>query len=121
MTVKNDREYFEGHPEYHMYLHPEYPSYEQQIAARDNMLAKHPGLRFDGAHLASLEWSLDEVAKRLDKFPNMVVDMAERISHIQYQAVHDHKKCTIFLSNTRIACCIQQILCLMTARKQRYY
>jgi len=92
MTVKNDREYFEGHPEYHMYLHPEYPSYEQQIAARDNMLAKHPGLRFDGAHLASLEWSLDEVAKRLDKYPNMVVDMAERISHIQYQAVHDHKK-----------------------------
>lgn len=92
MTVKNDREYFAGHPEYHMYLHPEFPSYEKQIEARDHVLAKHPGLRFDGAHLGSLEWSLDEVAKRLDKFPNMAVDMAERISHIQYQAVQDHKK-----------------------------
>lgn len=92
MTVKNDREYFAGHPEYHMYLHPEFPSYEEQIEARDNMLAKRPGLRFDGAHLGSLEWSLDELAKRLDKYPNMVVDMAERISHIQYQAVRDHRK-----------------------------
>jgi predicted TIM-barrel fold metal-dependent hydrolase len=92
MTVKNDREYFAGHPEYHMYLHPEFPTYEQQIEARDNLLAKHPGLRFDGAHLGSMEWSLDELAKRLDKFPNMVVDMAERISHIQYQTVQDHKK-----------------------------
>lgn len=92
MTVKNDREYFAGHPEYHMFLHPEFPSYEKQIEARDNMLAKHPRLRFDGAHLASLEWSLDELAKRLDKFPNMVVDMAERISHIQYQTVQDHQK-----------------------------
>ena len=92
MTVKNDREYFEGHPEYHMYLHPEFPSYEKQIAARDHMLEKHPGLKFDGAHLGSLEWSLDELAQRLDKFPNMAVDMAERISHIQYQAVLDHKK-----------------------------
>jgi predicted TIM-barrel fold metal-dependent hydrolase len=92
MTVKNDREYFEGHPEYHMFLHPEFPSYEDQIAARDNMLKKHPGLRFDGAHLGSLEWNLDELAKRLDQFPNMVVDMAERISHIQYLTVQDHQK-----------------------------
>lgn len=92
MTVKNDREYFAGHPEYHMFLHPEFPSYEKQIQARDHMLEKHPGLRFDGAHLGSLEWSLDELAKRLDQFPNMVVDMAERISHIQYQAVQDHRK-----------------------------
>lgn len=25
MTVANDREYFKNHPQYHMYLHPEYP------------------------------------------------------------------------------------------------
>jgi predicted TIM-barrel fold metal-dependent hydrolase len=92
MTVKNDQNYFEGHPEYHMYLHPEFPSYEQQIQARDQMLEKHAGLRFDGAHLGSLEWNLDELALRLDKFPNMMVDMAARISHIQYQAIHNHQK-----------------------------
>ncbi|WP_025764517.1 amidohydrolase family protein [Dyadobacter tibetensis] len=92
MTVANDKEYFESHPEYHMFLHPEFPSYQNQIDARDNMLAKHPGLRFVGAHLGSLEWSLDELAKTLDKYPNMAVDMAERISHIQYQTIQNHQK-----------------------------
>ena len=67
--------YYGSHPEYHMYLHPEYPSYQDQIDARDHMLEKHPNLIFMGAHLGSLEWSLDELAKRLDKFPNMHVDL----------------------------------------------
>ena len=92
MTVQGDKDYFKAHPQYHMYLHPEYPSYEDQLNAKDRMLAKHPDLRFVGAHLGSLEWSVDELAKRLDRFPNMAVDMAERISHLQYQAVTDWQK-----------------------------
>ena len=92
MTVANDKEYFSHHPEYHMYLHPEYPSYQKQIEARDHMLEKHPDMRFVGAHLASLEWSVDEIAERLDRFPNLAVDMAERISHLQYQAVDEYEK-----------------------------
>ncbi len=92
MTVAGDRKYFSAHPQYHMYLHPEYPSYEEQMDARDRMLEKHPDLTFIGAHLASLEWSVDEVAKRLDRFPNMAVDLAERISHLQLQAVDNWQK-----------------------------
>lgn len=92
MTVNNDKEYFRHHPEYHMYLHPEYPTYQKQIDARDHMLEKHPDMRFVGAHLASLEWSVDEIAERLDRFPNLAVDMAERISHLQYQTVSEHEK-----------------------------
>ena len=92
MTVKGDKDYFSTHPQYHMYLHPEYPSYEDLIIAKDRMLEKHPNIRFVGAHLGSLEWSVDKLAKRLDKFPNMAVDMAERISHFQYQAVTDWQK-----------------------------
>jgi len=92
MTVENDREYFSKHPQYHMYLHPEYPSYEAIIGARDRMLAKHRHLPFVGAHLGSLEWSVDELAKRLDEFPEMAVDLAERVSHVEYQAVRDHRK-----------------------------
>ncbi len=75
-----------------MYLHPEFPSYQDQIRARDHMLEKHPDLQFIGAHLGSLEWSVDELAKRLDKFPNMAVDMAARISHLQYQAKTNWQK-----------------------------
>ena len=99
MTVGGDKEYFAEHPQYHMYLHPEYPSYEEQIAARDRILAKHPTLKFVGAHLGSLEWSVDELAEHLDRFPNMAVDMAARISHLQYQAVTDWQKVHDFFIN----------------------
>lgn len=92
MTVNNDRSYFKNHPEYHMYLHPEYPSYEDQINARDRFVEKHPDMRFVGAHLGSLEWDVDELAKRLDKFPNMAVDMAARIPHLQHQTKLNREK-----------------------------
>ncbi len=95
MTVNNDRNYFKEHPQFHMYLHPDFPSYEDQIQARDNLLRKHPDLRFMGAHLASLEWSVDELGNHLEMFPNATVDMAARICHIEkqtreeWQKVHD--------------------------------
>lgn len=92
MTVNNDREYFKENTVYHMYLHPEYPSYEEQIAARDRMLEKHPDLTFMGAHLGSMEWSVDLMAKHFDRFPNMTVDMAERMCHIEVQAQEDWQK-----------------------------
>ncbi len=92
MTTNNDKKYFEEHPQYHMYKHPELPSYEDQIAARDRMLEKNPKLIFIGAHMGSLEWSVDELAKRLDKFPNMSVDMAARIGQLFYQSQEDREK-----------------------------
>jgi predicted TIM-barrel fold metal-dependent hydrolase len=85
MTVKGDINYFTNHPEFHMYLHPEFPSYDSLNAARDRMLEKHPNLRYVGCHLGSLEWDVDELAKELDQFPNMSVDMAERICHFKIQ------------------------------------
>lgn len=92
MTTNNDRSYFKEHPEYYMFLHPEYPSYEAQIQSRDHLLEKHPNLRFVGAHLGSLEWSVDEMAKRLDKFPNMALDFAERVGHVQFQCIENWQK-----------------------------
>lgn len=97
MTVDSDKEYFAAHPEYHMHLHPDFPSYEDQIEARDRMLAKFPKLRFTGAHLASLEWNIDEVGKRLDLYPKMSVDLAERICHLQYKALTDRDKVIRFI------------------------
>ncbi|MEA1996674.1 MAG: amidohydrolase family protein [Gemmatimonadota bacterium] len=89
MTVLSDRKYFSEHPEYHCYFHPEVPHHSKHIQARDNVLAKHPGLRFVGAHLASLEFDVAELARRLDRYPNLAVDLAERICHFQVQ---DHGK-----------------------------
>jgi predicted TIM-barrel fold metal-dependent hydrolase len=92
MTTINDSAYFASHPEYHMYLHPEYPSYEDIIRSRDHLLEKHPHLRFIGAHLGSLEWDVAEIAKRLDKFPNMMVETAARIGQLQYQSIQNWQK-----------------------------
>jgi len=85
MTVNGDRNYFESHPEYHAYQHPEIPGYWEQIRARDAMLSKHPNLRVVGCHLGSLEYDTDELAKRLDAYPNFAVDTAARIIHFKVQ------------------------------------
>ena len=97
MTVNNDKSYFERHPEYHMFQHPEYPSYQEQLDARDSLLTKHPNLKFIGCHLGSEEWSVDELAKTLDRFPNMAVDLAARICHLQYQSAKNKDKVRDFL------------------------
>lgn len=97
MTVKNDRSYFERNPQYHMHKHPEMPSYEDQIAARDRMLEKNPELKFIGAHLASLEWSVDRLAQFLDRFPNAMADTAARMGQLQYQSNADHRKVRDFM------------------------
>ena len=83
--------YYSAHPEYHMFLHPEFPSYEQQIGARDMLLSRYPKLRFVGAHLGSLEWSLDELSKRFESYPNMRVDLS-RISNLKLHALNDREK-----------------------------
>jgi len=92
MTVNSDSSYFAENPQYHMFLHPEYPSYEEQINARDNMLEKNPDLIFIGCHLGSLEYNVDSLALRLDRFPNMAVDMSARICHLQYQSAKDRER-----------------------------
>lgn len=97
MTVNNDKGYFKEHPQYHMYLHPEFPSYEDQMNARDRMLEKNKDAKFMGAHLASLEWSVDELGKFLERFPNAVVDMAARMGQVQYQSSQDREKVRSFL------------------------
>lgn len=97
MTVNNDRNYYERHPEYHMYQHPEYPSHDQLIDARDQLLDKHPNLKFIGTHLGSMEWDVDEIAERLDKYPNMAVDLTARISHLQHQSLTDWAKVREFV------------------------
>src|SRR5690606_15091475 len=92
MTTNNDRMYFAEHHHPHMYKYPELPSYEEQIAARDRMLEKHPDLVFMGAHMGSLEWSVDELAKTLDRFPNMCVDLAARMGQVFYQTIENREK-----------------------------
>jgi predicted TIM-barrel fold metal-dependent hydrolase len=97
MTVRGDREYFSEHPQYYMYKHPEMPSHDAILTARDRMLKAHPQLRLDAVHLASLEWDVDKVADFLNRFPTARVDMAARLVHLEYQAAKNPEKVRRFL------------------------
>jgi len=80
-----DYDYYNGHPEEYAYRHPEWPSKTTILAARDHLLAMNPQLQVVGAHLGSMEVDVDEIAKRLDRYPNFAVDTAARIPYLMLQ------------------------------------
>ena len=80
-----DYDYYKNNPDWHMYQHPERPSKESILAARDLLLKRHPKLRVVGAHLGSMEVDVDEIAKRFDLYPNFAVDTAARIPYLMLQ------------------------------------
>lgn len=77
--------YYSRNPQWHMFNKPDFPAHETLMAARDNVLAKHPRLRMIGAHLGSLEYDTDEVAARLDRYPNFAVDISARLADLAIQ------------------------------------
>lgn len=78
-------DYYRLNPDWHMHRHPERPSWEAIIAARDRMLGAHPALRVIGCHMGSMEHDLDAVAARLEKYPNFAVDTAARMPNLMLQ------------------------------------
>ena len=71
--------YYAAHPQWHFYGRAGHPSHEEIMKARDRMLERNPKLRVIGAHLASLEYDLTEIARRLDRYPNFAVDTSARL------------------------------------------
>ena len=61
------------------------PSHQELIAARDAVAAQHLALRVVEAHLGSLEYDVDEIAKRFDQHPNFVVDISARLTDFALQ------------------------------------
>jgi predicted TIM-barrel fold metal-dependent hydrolase len=77
--------YYKNNPDWHMYQHPERPTKEVILAARDRVLERHPKLRVVGCHLGSMEDDVDEIAKRFDRYPNFAVDTAARVPDLMLQ------------------------------------
>ena len=84
-TLNPHHSYFKNNPQYHAYLHPEIPRYETIINARDNWLAKNPDLVVVAAHFGSMSHDVSEVAKRLDRFPNLSVEPGARFGDLARQ------------------------------------
>jgi predicted TIM-barrel fold metal-dependent hydrolase len=74
--------YYSTTPEWHLYGKPEYPSHAAIIAARDNIMKKHPQLVVLGAHLGSLEHDLDGLAERFDRYPNFYIEVSARTRNL---------------------------------------
>lgn len=74
--------YYSTNPQWHLHGKPEYPSHAAIIAARDNILKKHPTLVVVGAHLGSLEHDLEGIAARLERYPNFHIEVAARTRNL---------------------------------------
>jgi predicted TIM-barrel fold metal-dependent hydrolase len=85
MLVEGDRDYYRAHPWEHCYGKNEIPDYWKQVESMDRVVERYPTLRVVRCHLASLEFEIDELKARLNKCPNMAVDLASRINHLQIQ------------------------------------
>ena len=77
--------YYKLHPAWYMYPHPDYPSKQKLLAARDHLLELNPRLPVVGAHLGSMETDVQQIAARLDKYPNFAVDTAARVRYLTIQ------------------------------------
>ena len=77
--------YYSKNPEWHLFGRDEFPSHAELIASRDRILERHPNLVVIGAHLGSLEHDVDEVARRLDRYPNFYVECSARTADLTRQ------------------------------------
>jgi len=78
-----------NHPDWSFYGR-DFPSNAQLIEARNRMIVRHPNTRFIVLHVGNFAENLDNVSENLDRFPNMNVDIAARISELgrQPRAAH---------------------------------
>ena len=73
--------YYSKNPRWHMFGKPGAPDKDAILAARDRVLARFPKLRVVGCHLGSDEDDLEQLARRLDAYPNFAVDTAVRVRY----------------------------------------
>jgi predicted TIM-barrel fold metal-dependent hydrolase len=73
-----------AHPEW-SYYGDEFPDKDTILAQRNRVLAKHPKTVFIGAHVANMPEELAIVARWLDRYPNLYVEIGARISELGRQ------------------------------------
>jgi hypothetical protein len=74
--------YYQENPQWYLGDKRGFLSKQTILAARDRVLEKNPKLRVVGVHLGSMEKSLDDIARHLDKYPNFAIDTAARMEYL---------------------------------------
>ena len=63
----------------------DFPSFQALMEARDRLFARHPRTNWVGLHVGHHAEDLADVARMLDRFPNVAVDVAARIGELGRQ------------------------------------
>ena len=79
-----------GHPE-RSYYGPEFPSKEEILTQRDNVIAGHHNTIFIAAHHGNCPENLDYVGSTLDKYPNLYVELSYALVQLGLQPHHARK------------------------------
>ena len=85
--VDGKNEYYfllKDHPEW-SYIGDEYFTFDQHMEMQENVLARHPDTTFVVAHIGSCGEDLSIVDAMMEKYPNMYIDLAARLSEIGRQ------------------------------------
>jgi predicted TIM-barrel fold metal-dependent hydrolase len=81
----NERyEELNNHPDWSYYDH-DFPSNDELLAARNRMIARHPNTHFVTLHVGNYAENLENVSQAMDRFPNMLVDLAARVGELGRQ------------------------------------
>jgi predicted TIM-barrel fold metal-dependent hydrolase len=81
----NERyEELQRHPDWSFHG-KDYPSDAEILAARDRVLARHPKTTFVGLHVGHSSEDLGAAAAALDRFPNLLVEIAARVGELGRQ------------------------------------
>jgi predicted TIM-barrel fold metal-dependent hydrolase len=82
---RNERwEELHRHPDW-SFPAPQFPRHAELLAAFLRVVGRHPKTTFIGAHVASNAEDLAQVGQWLDEHPNLVVEIASRISELGRQ------------------------------------
>ena len=82
---KNERyEELMRHPDWSFHG-KDFPSRNELLDARNHVIAKHPGTIFIGAHIANSAEDLRTVSEWLNRYPNLYIEPASRISELGRQ------------------------------------
>lgn len=63
----------------------DFPSYQELLQARNRVIARHPKTRFVALHMGNSAINLADLSTDLDRYSNMTVDIAARISELGRQ------------------------------------
>ncbi|NLJ41558.1 MAG: amidohydrolase family protein [Clostridiales bacterium] len=77
-------ETFRDHPEW-LFNKPGMYSFDELMEMQERLLEENPKTKFVIAHVGSYAENLGQVGRWLDKYPNMYVDIADRLSELGRQ------------------------------------